>query len=608
MVYRKIARGGMDRSCTRRVARTTKIGNRSMIVYGDNKRTQNAAQLQETAIELAQSLDRIPCGIRRHAALVGLFISASELVQGLADADFKVLGVDTNSPSQRLGAELLVGLAAEVARSWRSGFVVGAGIDSRLLQLLAGLDCKAEILTGSAEGYAHYALYPESYLGAGRESGLDANTCVIGIRSIGLGLAAMVAAAIGAPAPISVRPIGHPFDRRVNADPRLVAAWRSEPRARFAVVDEGPGLSGSSIHAVVAWLRKQGIDTERIHLFPSHSGDPGAEASPDVRETWGRCRKQVAMTFERTFPESSQTLRDWVAEVVGSPKLRLTEISGGAWRPLHYADERRWPPSARGTERRKFLASADQDRWLVKFVGLGKTGLRKMEAAKMLHHAGFGSQVMGFCHGFLVERWTDGTTMDQLPLSRQRLVAAVTRYLAWRATSLRTSEPGASLLALAEMAVHNASEALGESQAARLRTWFSKQTPTQVSERVEIDGRLHPWEFLVGSDGTLIKTDAVDHCRGHDLIGCQPIEWDLAGACVEYGLSKAEAATLIGGMGSSVDAGLIDYFKPCYLAFQLGLWSMAAQSENGRERARLEETANRYEAGLTQFLGQAMKV
>ncbi|MEI9419692.1 hypothetical protein O7A70_00650 [Mesorhizobium sp. Cs1299R1N1] len=578
-----------------------------MIVYGDHKRTENAPQLQEAAIELAQSLDRMSRGIRRHAALVGLFISVSELVQGLADVDFKVLGVDTNSPSQRQGAELLVGLAAEVAKSWRSGFALGGGIDPRLLQLLAALDWKAEVLTGSAEGYAHYALYPESYLGAAQESGLDANTCVIGIRSIGLGLAAMVAAAIGAPPPISLRPIGHPFDRRVNADPRLVAAWRNEPSARFAVVDEGPGLSGSSIHAVVTWLRDLGIDRSRIHLFPSHSGDPGAEASQDVRETWMRCRKHVAMTFERTFPESSQipTLRDWVAEAVGSPELRLTEISGGAWRTLHYADQKRWPPSTRGTERRKFLASAGPDRWLVKFVGLGETGQRKMRTATMLHQAGFGSQVAGLCHGFLVERWADGTTMDQLPLPRQGLVAEFTRYLAWRATNLRTREPGASLPALAEMAVHNASEALGKNQAAKLWNWFSKQAVPQVLERVEIDGRLHPWEFLICADGTLVKTDAVDHCRGHDLIGCQPIEWDIAGACVEYGLSEGEAAALIGGMGDRIDLGLVEYFEPCYLAFQLGLWSMAAQSEDGRERARLAGTANRYEAGLTRFLDKA---
>ncbi|WP_214476716.1 hypothetical protein [Mesorhizobium sp. dw_380] len=575
-----------------------------MIVYGDHKRTESAQQLREAAIEMAERLDRMPDGIRRHAALVGLFISVSELVQALADVDFETSGVDINSPRQQQGAKLLVGLAAEVAKSWRSGFAAGGGIDPGPRQVLAGLDCKAKVLTGSAEGYAHYALYPESYLGAAQESGLDANTCVIGIRSIGLGLAAMVAAAIGAPAPISVRPIGHPFHRRVNADPRSIAAWRHNLAARFAIVDEGPGLSGSSMHAVVKWLGELGIGFHRIHLFPSHSGDPGAEASQEVRETWARCRKHVAMAFERTFSESWRipTLRAWVAEAVGSPELSLTEISGGAWRTVHYADEERWPPSPRRTERRKFLASAGRDRWLVKFVGLGESGQRKERTATMLHEAGFGPQVVGLCHGFLVERWADGITLDQALPSRERLLAEFTRYLAWRAINLRTCEPGASLLALAEMAVHNTSEALGENPAAKLRNWFSKRTPAHVRQRVEIDGKLHAWEFLVGSEGTVVKTDAVDHCRGHDLIGCQPIEWDIAGALVEYGLSDGDVATLIDGMRLDIDDGHIDFFEPCYLAFQLGLWSMAAQSENGREKARLSATANRYERGLIRFM------
>lgn len=577
-----------------------------MIVYADHKRTENAQRLRQAAIEVAESLDRMPHGIRRHAALVGLFISVSELVQALADADFETRGIDIFSTREQQGANLLVGLAAEVAKSWRNGFATGGGIAPRLLRLLAGLDCQAEVLTGSAEGYAHYALYPESYLGAAQESGLDANTCVIGIRSIGLGLAAMVAAAIGAPAPFSVRPIGHPFRRHVNADPRSIAAWKDDPSARFAVVDEGPGLSGSSMHAVVAWLRELGVDTDRIHLFPSHSGGPGTEASQAVRETWLRCPKHVATAFEHTFCESSKspTLRDWVAEAVGSPELSLTELSGGEWRSVHYVDEKRWPPSPRRAERRKFLASAGHDRWLVKFAGLGETGRRKKRAAEMLNEAGLGPQVVALCHGFLVERWIDGTTMDQAPLPGARMIAELTRYLTWRALNLRTCEPGASLLALAEMAVSNASEALRENCAAKLRGWLAKRTPVQVLQRVEIDGKLHPWEFLVCADGTVLKTDAVDHCRAHDLIGCQPIEWDIAGARVEYGLSDSDVTRLVEGMGLDVDNGHIDFFEPCYLAFQIGLWSTAAQSENGGEKTRLAATADRYKLELIRFLDE----
>lgn len=585
-----------------------------MITYGDHKRTESAQQLRRVADEMAQSLGRMPCGIKRHAALVKLFVSVSELVQALADVDFEANGADINPPRQQQGARLLAGLAFEVARSWRSGFAVSGAIDPDLRQMLAALDCRGEVLTGTAEGYAHYALYPESYLGAAQKSGLDANTCVIGIRSIGLGLAALVAATIGALAPLSVRPVGHPFHRRIRADPALIGDWRNNPSARFAIVDEGPGLSGSSMHAVVAWLRELGIDTERIHLFPSHSGGPGAEASQNAIETWSRCRKHVAMAFERTFSGSPQipALRDWVAEAVGSPQLTLTEISGGQWRKFHYASEDRWPPSQRGAERRKFLASAGRDRWLVKFAGLGQVGQRKAQSAGMLHEAGFGPQIVGLCHGFLVERWVDGITMDQAGLPRENFIERLARYLAWRAVNLRTLEPGASLAMLADMAVHNASEAVGESRAAELRNWFSKQTPMQGLLRVEIDGRLHPWEFLVCADGRLVKTDAIDHCRGHDLIGCQSIEWDVAGARVEYGFSDSEVAVLSDRLEIDakrrVNASLIDYFEPCYLGFQMGLWSMAARSEDGPEKVRLTSVAKRYETGLVQFLERSKVV
>jgi hypothetical protein len=42
---------------------------------------------------------------------------------------------------------------------------------------------------------------------------LGADTQVVGIRSIGTGLSTLVAAAIGAPRPFTLRPIGHPFQR-----------------------------------------------------------------------------------------------------------------------------------------------------------------------------------------------------------------------------------------------------------------------------------------------------------------------------------------------------------------------------------------------------------
>jgi hypothetical protein len=158
------------------------------------------------------------------------------------------------------------------------------------------------------------------------------------------------------------------------------------------------------------------------------------------------------------------------------------------------------------------------------------------------------------------------------------------------------------------MAVQNCGEALGASRAADLRHWFAARPLPRSAPRVEIDGRLHPWEFLVCPDGTLLKTDAVDHCRSHDLVGCQGIEWDIAGAGVEYDLSDAQLLKLVAcaeaAMHRAVDRELLSYMQPCYLSFQLGLWTLADQA-GADERDRLQPPIRRYEAGLARVLGQA---
>ncbi|TPO10792.1 hypothetical protein FJ980_07500 [Mesorhizobium sp. B1-1-5] len=580
-----------------------------MIVFGDHKRTRSAQQLREAALVAAAAIGDLPAGIERHAAVVDLFVGASELMQGLADAEFETRGADCNSSTQKLGSEILVELSEEVLRSWQQGFVRSGVLDPLLLAKLATIGCSGEIITGPAEGYALYALYPETYLLAALQSGLDANTCVIGIRGIGLGLAAMVAAALHAPPPVSVRPIGHPFSRHICAAPELLGGWRDRPHAKFAIVDEGPGLSGSSFHAVVAWLSRQGIDQERIHLFPSHRGGPGVQASADMQAIWSHCSRHVA-DFEAAFDGCvAPNLRHWVANLLGKADVELSEISGGEWRKHISTPPEHWPPVFAGFGRRKFMALAGTERWLVKFAGLGGTGQHKLHTARSAHRAGFGTQPAGLCHGFLIERWTEADRLDRTEMARDLLVEWLGRYLGWRAAELPTEEAGASLDGLADMAVQNCREALGEGPAETLKGWFARHSSHPFLRRIEIDGRLHPWEVLVQPDGTLLKTDAVDHCRSHEIVGCQDIAWDIAGATVEYRLSDAELSRLIQGieaeMSRAVDHSLVDYMEPCYLAFQLGLWTMAGQSTHGDERVRATRAADRYETGLSRFIERA---
>ena len=72
----------------------------------------------------------------------------------------------------------------------------------------------------------------------------------------------------------TVRPRGHPFHRELHLSESLENAIRRHAESWFLIVDEGPGLSGSSFVSVALKLERLGIPSDRIVLFPSH--DPHA--------------------------------------------------------------------------------------------------------------------------------------------------------------------------------------------------------------------------------------------------------------------------------------------------------------------------------------------
>ena len=296
-------------------------------------------------------------------------------------------------------------------------------------------------------------------------------------------------------------------------------------------------------------------------------------------------------------------LETWAAELVGPAPVALTEISGGGWRAIRYARESEWPAVKVQLERRKFLLPTADATWLLKFVGLGSMGARKLDRARSLHAAGFTPEVAGFRHGFLVERWIDGAvSLDQEFGDRDRVVAQVGRYLGFRARHFEAgAEQGASLKALAEMARFNTSQILGEEAARDLdRLLHDASRLEGAVRRVETDNRLHAWEWLHAPDGRLLKTDALDHHAGHDLIGCQDIAWDIAGATVELNLSDSERNRLCRIVaeqsGHPVNRDLLALLTPCYPAFQMADHAMAANAaapESG-EAKRLRAATDRY--------------
>lgn len=578
-----------------------------MLIYGDPKRCERADSLCETIAARLHAVECRPPGIERHAALIGILLTLGELAQGLADLEFEKLGADDLSPMQEAAGGILLDIARLVSRSWDRGYACDLRVPERTSKLLRQLASPLTLSVKEPEGYAFYAVYPESYIEAARRSGLGANASVIGIRTIGTSLSAVVSAAIGGGAPFTVRPTGHPFRRQIAIGAQLKRQLLSDPVADFAIVDEGPGLSGSSFGSVADWLEEQAIDDKRIHLFPGHIGDLGPEACERHRQRWAARPRHVVGMDELLLETANprHRLASWVADLVGPLEQPLEDFSGGAWRRALAGDRSAWPPADHRFERRKFLAHTADGAWLVKFAGLGDIGERKLVRARILAEAGFTPPVAGLCHGFLVQKWVPAHIGPQ-DFERAAFITHLGRYLSFRARFMSPpSTGGASVSKLCGMAMVNTEEALGVAGLGRLKRRISEAWRYEgLVVPADTDNRLQPWEWLAAGEHGYFKTDALDHSAGHDLVGAQDVAWDIAGAVIEFDLSQGEAANLraavADGCRRAVSAELQALFEIFYLAFQLGLWTSARQLAPAEEYHRLDAAASRYTKLLRQ--------
>lgn len=505
-----------------------------MLVYGDHCEVADPAERWGALSERLQATQHIPHGIDRHAKLVGALVEAGQLLQGVADE---------GTPSPEL-SEFVHGLARCVVRSWDSRFgEVGE------LPRLPSLILPETVELRLPEGFAFYAVYPEAYVAAARTLTLNGSPRVIGIRSIGTTLGAMVAAALGAPPAITVRPFGDPFARAVELPADIL-----ERDAHYIIVDEGPGLSGSSFGAVADWLEARGVPLERIAFLPSHSGDLGPQASDAHRQRWARA-KRIAAKFDVTFLEDRF-----------GPLKAFS--SGGAW------------------QRTKFRGTEEGAPVLLKFAGLGAIGERKLLMARALHAAGFTPEPVGLLHGFLVERWCEHAR----PLEPGELpVREIGRYIGARARLFPAAGgSGASIDTLLTMCRRNIGLGVGAEAACGVARFDEASLSARV-RRVRTDNKLQPDEWLRLGDGRLLKTDALDHHQAHDLIGCQGVEWDVAGAIDEFGFDAAESVLLIDAVGVEVDSDLLAFYRLAYAAFRLGQSELAGdQSAAGRYARSLQ--------------------
>jgi hypothetical protein len=566
-----------------------------MLVYGDPREFVSPAhQLECIAEQLGRAAALAP-GLARHSASVSALIEAGRLLQGIADAEFASAGADRWSAATSELTDFLLRLGRAVVQSWDSAF----NLDLELPALPALPGTPDQIELRAPEGYAFYALYPEAYVDAARRLALTAAPRVIALRSIGTSLGAVVAAALGAPAAVTLRPVGDPFARTVALAPELERELLAGA-AHYVLVDEGPGQSGSSFGAVADWLQERGVPLDRIAFLPSHGGALGPQASEAHRRRWS-----AAQVVAGEWGEGLQSrLQRWMAPVIGTPDGPLIELSGGEWRRRLFAREQQWPASSGGWERRKFLVSVDDNQYFLKFAGLGQIGERKLSMGKALHAAGLSPEPVGLVHGFLVERWCG----EGAPLAPdEQPVADVAHYLGTRARMFpAAAESGASLELLYEMTVRNVSLALGAKVGQAI-----ERPPQAAAERVVrvcTDNKLDRCEWMRTASGRLLKTDSVDHHVAHDLIGCQDLAWDVAGAISEFGLNDGQAERLLAlteqAAGRTIDWELLRFCRLAYAAFRRGLLAMAGSSDVEESRRRAAAAA-RYEAELCHHLDLA---
>jgi len=577
-----------------------------MLFYGNRCHERDPGQLFHELDERLSAALAMPPGLPRHSALVAGLIAWGELLQGVADAISEVAGIDRQSPAETVLAARLVAIADLVRQSFDSLHWQSRGA----LPPLRRPPLPERILLRRPEGYLHYAVYPETYrVAAHRMTGPVAG--VIGIRSIGTSLAAMVAASAGMATMASLRPRGDPFRRHIAADRSLMQAMRDR-QGPIAVVDEGPGLSGSSFLAVVDWLQQHGVANWRVQLFPSHDGAPGPQAGDAVARRWQGFRRHVA-TFEDVFLDTdhlAHRLTTWLGGSIGPLEAPLEDLSGGAWRRTVHGSERHWPPIVPAMEKRKYRTIAAGRPVLVKFAGLGPIGERKFAAAQAMAAAGFTAEPLALVHGFIVERWLAAAPAStRAPLPRHRLIARLADYLGFRATALPAArDEGASLRDLVQMAVFNTGKWLGQGPSDMLARQLSALPTLEAAlARCITDNRLQAFEWLVQPDGRLVKVDAVDHAFGHDLVGCQDIAWDLAGATVEFDLDVEERQALArrvqGIAGRGIAPQLVRSLEPCYLAIELGRIHFGlAISSDGADRIRLQRSGNQYAQKLQNWI------
>jgi hypothetical protein len=421
-------------------------------------------------------------------------------------------------------------------------------------------DLAGTVRVSTPEGFAYYALHPRQYAEVVKRLPHIRDAVVIGIRSIGTTLSAMTAAGLrerGARVVrFSVRPEGEPFDRRLEWRPEQLEGVRDGLRrgAVFLVVDEGPGLSGSSFLAVAEALSSAGIPKQRVTLIPSYQPDPAALCAGDGAKRWD----QFGCV---PVPQCMRPEGDW--------------IGSGEWRARFFGKtDEGWPGVWTSMDRPKFHSSDGRVLW--KFEGLGPYGARPRAQATVLSERGFGARVLEDKFGFLGYECVPGSALQAEDLS-QAPIEALASYCAFRTENFSSEVTSSQQQELETMLRVNCEREFGD----RLPEPFAS---LEVVAPVVCDGKMLPHEWLRTSQGSFLKLDATCHGDDHFFPGPCDEAWDLAGAIVEWRMNQEARDAFLRryqALTGHDPSGRIPNYLLAYAIFRMAWSKTAAQAMKG---------------------------
>lgn len=482
---------------------------------------------------------------------------------------------DAQDPAVGVAAQLLDLSAAALVGDERRA----ARLDAAAGAVASALESGPPLCASTPEGFAFYALDPLAFAAAAEVVvGEVSRVLVIGIRTAGTTLSAVAAAALRRRGLVvsrtTVRPAGHPFDRVCVLDEKTRRELaRAGSGSTFLVVDEGPGLSGSSFLATAEALVAAGAPASRVVLLGSREENGTGLCAPDGARRWRGFRSAAA------------------PPAVGPPGVAARRLSGGSWRALWMGSRRRWPAVWPQAERMKLVADGDE-RWF-KFEGFGGYGQSVWERQSILAGAGLVVAPLEFdaASGFISFPVVAGTPLHAAALD-ERLVRHMARYVAFRARALPAVP--ADVAALDAMARLDTAAEIGVEVPAGFRL--------EMTTSVIPDGRMQPHEWLRTASGTWMKTDAVDHGDDHFYPGPADAAWDLAGAIVEWRMTAPAQAALLEhyreASGDDASPRLASWLVAYAAAHASRAQVAAATTGDAIERRRLLGDARRYRAAL----------